>query len=184
MQRALVVGATGMLAGVCTGLAIDNGMTVGAIARTKESLNRLGAVPPGIPGKLIPMALDYHDIGRLKHWIAHFQLMEGPIDLVVAWMHEPWMASLEAIVAEVEAYRHMPWRLVHVVGSGTALETLTPPVSGSWCQYQRVTLGFVVEASTSRWLTHSEICQGVLQSIRRGQPASVVGTLEPWHRRP
>ena len=184
MQRALIVGGSGMLAGVTTGLATEYGMTVGVIARGQKGLERLTLASDAGPGRVVPMALDYHDIGRLRHWVAHFQLMEGPLDLVVAWIHQPESLVLEAIVEEIEAYRHMPWQFVQVSGSGRGVESLPRPALGAWGRYQRVVLGFVVEAGRSRWLTHPEICQGVLDAIVGGQPLSVVGVLEPWGQRP
>lgn len=184
MQRALVVGGSGMLAGVSTGLAAERGMTVGVIARSQKNLETLTWASAKGRGKVIPMALDYHDTVRLRHWLAHFQLMEGPLDLVVAWIHQPQSTVLETITEEIEAYRHMPWQLVQVLGSAQGVENPPPPALGAWGRYQRVVLGFVVEAARSRWLTHLEICQGVLDAIRLGQPLSVVGVLEPWDQRP
>lgn len=184
MQRAIVVGGSGMLAAVSSGLVKERGMTVGVIARTQKSLDRLEAIPSGFAGRLVPMALDYHNVDRLRHWIGHFQLMEGPIDLVVAWIHQPVVPVLEAVISEVEAYRHMPWRLVHVVGSQAGFEAPGIVTFSSWCAYQRVILGFVLEGNSSRWLLHSEISQGVLRAIQSDQPTSVVGTLEPPDRRP
>ncbi len=182
MQRALIVGGSGMLAGVSIGLASDHGMTVGVIARGQKGLEQLSLASAQGPGRVVPMALDYHNIKRLRHWVAHFQLMEGPLDLVVTWIHQPDALVLEAITLEIEAYRHMPWQLVQVIGSGTGGTPL--PQLGTWGRYQRVVLGFVVENARSRWLTHQEICQGVLDAILLGQPLSVVGVLEPSELRP
>ncbi len=184
MGRALVVGGSGMLATLSTRLATDGGMTVGVIARTRDSLERMGSVSPGKVGRLIPMALDYHDLTRLRHWVAHFQLMEGPLDLVVAWIHEPVEPVLSAIISEVEAYRHMPWHLVEVVGSRGGVQPGSPVPRGTWCLSQRVVLGFMVESGFSRWLSHEEISQGVFEAIQSGQLQSMVGTLEPWDEHP
>jgi len=78
-----------------------------------------------------------------------------------------------------------PWQLFHVLGSRSNLDELlrTVPVPAC-CIYHQVQLGFVIEGDRSRWLTHSEISGGVIEAIRGGLPRHVVGTLEPWSRRP
>tara|TARA_R110000744_G_C19180117_1_gene542637 strand:- start:75 stop:539 length:465 start_codon:yes stop_codon:yes gene_type:complete len=47
-----------------------------------------------------------------------------------------------------------------------------------------VTLGFVIEESGSRWLTHQEISEGVLDAFLSGRAASIVGTVEPRSMKP
>lgn len=160
---------------------VEQGMTVGVIARSSESLARLEDVSG--PGRLVPLALDYHDVIRLKHWVRHFQLMEGPLDLVVAWVHKPSTSVLEAVVEEVHAYRQMPWRLIHLVGSneGHRPATWTPATP---CYYQRVVLGFINEANGSRWLTHQEVFMGVVKAVTTGVDHLMIGTLSPWEQRP
>ncbi|NLG69565.1 MAG: hypothetical protein GX496_08420 [Firmicutes bacterium] len=51
-------------------------------------------------------------------------------------------------------------------------------------RYREVILGFVVEPSGSRWLTHDGISPGVLEAIDRDAPRWIVGTVEPWSARP
>ena len=171
-----------MLMSLCIEL-VNQGITVAAIARTPEGLDRLQLKSQGLEGRVVPMALDYHNLNRLSHWIAHFQLIEGPLDVVVAWIRHPVVPVLETIVAEVHAYRHIPWQLVHVVGSKNTMEPFSwrpsPPA-----QYQQVTLGFKIESGTSRWLTDQEIVDGVYAAIVDRQDFSVVGTVTPWERRP
>ncbi len=171
-----------MLSRLCIDL-VSQGITVAVVARTPESLERLQQKSRGLEGRVVPMALNYHNRDRLSHWIAHFQLMEGPLDVVVAWIHYPAVPVLETIAAEVHAYRHIPWQLVHVVGSQNAMEPFSwrpsPPA-----QYQQVTLGFKIESGTSRWLTDQEIVNGVYAAIVDRRDFSVVGTVTPWERRP
>src|SRR5690606_3732421 len=50
--------------------------------------------------------------------------------------------------------------------------------------YREVIRGFVIDAGRSRWLTHREISQGVLEAIRADRPRSIVGTVTPWPARP
>ena len=60
-----------------------------------------------------------------------------------------------------------------------ALEALPPNVA-----YRQVILGFQIEGERSRWLTHGEISQGVLQAIADDAEYHVVGVVRPWERRP
>lgn len=51
--------------------------------------------------------------------------------------------------------------------------------------YHAVILGFVLlPGGQSRWLTNSEISQGVLDAIAAEAKRHIVGTVEPWSRRP
>ena len=57
------------------------------------------------------------------------------------------------------------WELYHVLGSSSNLDEMlrkvpVPPE----CAYHQVQLGFVVEGSRSRWLTHDEISNGVIDA--------------------
>ncbi|NWG46914.1 MAG: hypothetical protein HXY25_10275 [Alphaproteobacteria bacterium] len=50
--------------------------------------------------------------------------------------------------------------------------------------YTQVILGFHLEGETARWLTHAEIAGGVLDALAGPTARHVIGTLEPWERRP
>ena len=45
-------------------------------------------------------------------------------------------------------------------------------------------LGFKIIGSHSRWLTHAEISNGVIESLKGNKTKTIVGTLHPWDRRP
>jgi len=51
-------------------------------------------------------------------------------------------------------------------------------------RYRTILLGFVVEGKTSRWLTNNEICDGVIEAIENDARDSIIGTVEPWNKRP
>ena len=40
------------------------------------------------------------------------------------------------------------------------------------------------EGGRSRWLTHDEISQGVLDAIQVGEDVAIIGTVQPWEERP
>ncbi|MCY0908939.1 MAG: short-chain dehydrogenase, partial [Sulfobacillus thermotolerans] len=60
MKQALVLGGTGMLAGLIPAL-IDRGYWVTVIARDATRLSALGTAMAPKPPTITPLALDYHD---------------------------------------------------------------------------------------------------------------------------
>lgn len=81
-----------------------------------------------------------------------------------------------------------PLKIYHVLGSASNLEAIKKSAavaSRPDCDYRQVQLGFVIEDDgRSRWLTNREISDGVIRAIREDRETTVVGTLEPWDRRP
>ena len=51
-------------------------------------------------------------------------------------------------------------------------------------RYRQVLLGFVHDDGVSRWLTHEEICAGVLRAAAGDDVVTVAGQVEPWKLRP
>jgi hypothetical protein len=163
MKQALVVGGTGMLAPVTPWL-IAEGFAVTVIGRKPERLQALLDLAGSDSRFVTPVALDYHDSGKLHKWLEHVQLMQGPFDVVVAWIHQPKTEVLEVIDAEVLGYRHDSWRLIDLEGLGREIA----PVSLSWtsaCRYQRIDLGYQRTALGYRWLTDEEIVAGVKEAV-------------------
>lgn len=84
----------------------------------------------------LSVAIDLSHSQRLGRWIAHQQLMHGPIDRAVVWGPTAPTSVLQSIVDEVEAYRHNPWDIYHFVALG-------PPRSvpqSLFCRYHAVVL--------------------------------------------
>jgi hypothetical protein len=50
--------------------------------------------------------------------------------------------------------------------------------------YAQVILGFVLEGTSSRWLSHDEISAAAVAQMEHPQPRLIAGVLEPWDRRP
>lgn len=131
-------------------------------------------------GKLHPLYVDYRHLVEFKQNIK--QTFDW--DLIIAWIHrvpENPMETLLESIQEQETNCH----LYHVLGSSSDLnemrETLEIP---KHCYYHQVKLGFKVDHNQSRWLTNSEISDGVIEAIKSGQSTYIVGQLEPWGQRP
>lgn len=183
MQNALVLGASGMLSGLCVRL-LEHDFQVFAVARTWDSLELLHTAAEGRTDRLTTMALDYHDTERLGRWIAHTQLMYGPLDRVFAWIHGDFEAVLDTVDREVFAYRRNPWTLHHIRGSRAADAPYQRPRLSPICTYQEIVLGFVRDHSGSRWLTDKEIVDGIWRASLEGSGRSVVGQAGPSELRP
>ena len=51
-------------------------------------------------------------------------------------------------------------------------------------RYRQVLLGFMHQHGVSRWLTHEEICAGVVRAAAGDDVVTVAGQVEPWKLRP
>ncbi|MCL5115791.1 MAG: short-chain dehydrogenase [Firmicutes bacterium] len=183
MENALVIGGTGMLRGVVLKL-LEDSCQVFVIARHRDALHALQEEAGAAVERLTVMAMDYHDLERLGRWIAHIQLMHGPLDRVIAWVHDDAAAVLRVVDHEVYLYRRSPWNLFHVVGSRAAVDPPQLPTLSENCRYHQVILGFIQESGSSRWLTHQEIVSGVYDAVKHPADFTVVGTVEPYENRP
>ncbi|MFB5084679.1 short-chain dehydrogenase [Symbiobacterium thermophilum] len=178
-MHALVVGGTGMLREATLALT-RSFTTVSVVARRADAM-------PGRPAGINPVPVDYHDTGALAQALRRAIGEHGPVRLAVCWIHSTAPEALGVVAAEIGRGGE-PCRLFHVRGSAAAdptrlprpaLEALPPNVA-----YRQVILGFQIEGERSRWLTHGEISQGVLQAIADDAEYHVVGVVRPWERRP
>jgi NAD(P)-dependent dehydrogenase (short-subunit alcohol dehydrogenase family) len=160
--KTLVVGGTGMLAGLVRALA-EEGDDVTVLARWGW---------PG-SGSVQSLLVDYRNADALKLVLKDAGLFER----MVAWIHSDAPGALgvlrQSVVGDV----------LHVLGSAAAdpgFPVHIPAVG----EPREVILGFVRAGTHSRWLTDDEISAGVLQALNSGEPRSVIGTVTPWSDRP
>lgn len=92
---------------------------------------------------------------------------------------------LGMIGSEIENASTNEWELYHVLGSSKNLDEIDKSIDiSAKCLYHQVQLGFILYGNRSRWLTHDEISNGVITCIQNKLKKFVVGTLEPWDKRP
>jgi hypothetical protein len=188
--HALVVGASGMLAGVVLHLA-GEGHRVSAVARRPAPLEALVRRAGEMGGGVRALPLDYRDGPALRDALDRASGEWGPIRLAVCWIHSvaPEAAWTVAQVMEGDGGEGRP-RLLHLLGSaGDDPRRPRPELDRRRARfpgvdYQQVILGYTVEDGRSRWLTDEEIVDGVVRAIRRPEARTVIGTLEPWSGRP
>jgi hypothetical protein len=153
-MHALVVGGSGMLAGVCRGLAAE-GHDVSVVARGSGRLEALRSE------RITPVQVDYADLDAFEAALRAAIGERGPIGLAVCWIRS-WEPDSLRLVADV-----LPdgAPLYHVLGT-----TGTPAAELAGVDYI-VRLG----RKGDRWLTNEEISAGVLEAIARESADFLVG---------
>ena len=133
------------------------------------------------------IALDYHRTTELVERLNDARRAHGPFDLAVLWLHSSADESVGAVM-NLLGDQSQPCRVFHVLGSASADPSRDDDkrlaYAGSLADYHRVILGFVRQGERSRWLTHPEISDGVLEAIEADQPEFIVGQVRPWEQRP
>ncbi|GAB5497031.1 MAG: short-chain dehydrogenase [Phycisphaerales bacterium] len=161
----MVVGGTGMLAGVCRELA-ERGCLLSVLARRQADLG------PGVTC----YPCDYTDPDSFKSAADSAIRQTGKPSLLITWIH-----STAPLAADLIHSWTTPTRHIRVLGSASANK---PAPDLSEAGVEQVVLGFVVNQTGSRWLTHDEICEGVMRAVDHPQRRTVVGELEPREKRP
>lgn len=183
MTNALIIGGTGMLGGATEWLTEHVDHTT-VIARNQTKFQRLQE-KLAHPEKLTFLPINYQNNELLKNHIQEMIVKNGPISIVVSWIHSTAPEALPTIITTIDSLQTKRWSLYHVTGSSADLskikQRLTVPET---CDYLQVQLGFIIEQNRSRWLTHQEISNGVIEAIKHKNKVTVVGTLEPWEQRP
>jgi len=133
--------------------------------------------------------VDYRDTDAFVRTVESAIAQSGPISLAVVWIHgvapDAPLALAAALTQDGAACRY-----IHVLGSAAA--NPAAPDDGrrpaferlTGLRYEEVVLGFIREGARSRWLTNTEIAEGVNRAIDLGATRSVVGTVEPWSAKP
>lgn len=187
MSHVLIAGGTGMLKNVSLYFT-SHGMNVSVIARNPGKFEQL-ILSKGIHGYINPLRADYNDYEQLKRRIVNAVSIYGPIETVVAWIHS---SAPEAphIIAEIVNSYNIPVKYFHILG----IEHSDPSaVNEDYKEifyrlknifYRKVILGFIIEDDKSRWLTDTEISNGVIDALKKDDDVFTVGRTEPWEMKP
>ncbi|PLR95056.1 short-chain dehydrogenase [Bacillus sp. T33-2] len=181
MNHALVIGGTGMLTNVSLWLASKK-YHISVVGRNPGKMDRM--ISRAIDQSLItPLLVDYRDDNQLSEKLRFAIQNNGQPDLVVAWIHSNAEYALHTVI---QAISNQNFKLIHVLGSSANLKEMKTKINiPDGCQYHQVQLGFNIEENgLSRWLTHEEIANGVIDSIKSDKQLNIVGTVDPWKKRP
>jgi hypothetical protein len=183
MTTTLLLGTTGMLAEAAAH----------AVARSKKAVlvsrhaDQFSFNNDVLDHKVTPLNVSYEDEGAFLDAL----LYHAPFDLALTWLHPPadiLRAALDSMIAP-------GGKLVEVMGSRSVLLGRNGEVSiaerraealalQTGITYAQLILGFVLEGSESRWLTHEEISAAAIAQMENPQARRIAGTLEPWEKRP
>lgn len=182
MNHALVVGGTGMLTDVSLWLS-SNDYHVSIIAQNKRKMENL-ILKSSNKSRITPVLVDYRQEEKLKEKLFEISRNHGGIQLVVAWIHSDADQAF-SIINQVVAETVDHWRMFHILGSSTNLNELKQELhAADNCSYHQIQLGFIRNQNQSRWLTHSEISNGIIDAIKNDHPTYIVGMIKPWELRP
>lgn len=158
---------TGMLS-ACTIMLLERGYHIHLISRTPEQLRT--QVVKSVCKRLSISVCDYCDDEAFTQALS---AAPQPVVGVIGWIHSSapnaWN-TVHSTYADVD--------ILKVAGSSKN------PINTDPDQARLVTLGFVIEKSRSRWLIHQEISEGVFDAFVSGRTSTIVGTLDPWSKRP
>jgi hypothetical protein len=166
---------------------------VTVVARDGSRLDALAREAEEAAGRIVPLSCDYREPQRLESAIAAEVRKWGRPDPAIAWIREDALeglhAAARALVAASEGERPSPSRLVHFLPSAARSPVVRKQLRDAFAgygsiRYRQVVLGFTLEEGISRWLTDTEISDGVLRSLELPGSEFVVGQVHPWSRRP
>lgn len=187
MPHALIVGGTGMLKGV-PHYFTQHGYTVSVIGRNQNKFEEL-IFSKGIHGFINPIKTDYRDYEKLAKKLQNAISVYGPVETAISWIHST-APEAPFVIAGILNNQNIKTKYYHILGSadiqpdGQNKKFETDIEEYENIIYRKVILGFVIEDETSRWLTDTEISNGVTDAVINERDTFIVGTVEPWEKRP
>ena len=172
MPHALIVGGTGMLKDVPHYFA-RHGYTVSVIARNPSGLNKLIEAKDQ-HGFINPIKVDYSDYFLLEEKLKSAINNYGKIEAAVCWIHST-APEAPFIIAEILNSQNTKVKFYHVLGSVKVQpdgrnEKFEMNISKyENIIYKKIILGFVTEDEKSRWLTNTEIGNGVIDALKKDE---------------
>lgn len=187
MPHALVIGGTGMLRGVSFRLA-RRGLSVSVVARSHARLSALVRDPLAC-GLVHAVPADYTDQQRFAASLRAAAMARGPFDLAVCWVHHVAAHAVPLVAGLITRDHGPPAHLVQIVGCeahhlSRDVAASEDAVRASGVRTTRVILGWMRDATASRWLTDEEICTGTMRGVDGNERDVVVGVTSPWTDRP
>lgn len=166
----------------------SHGMNVSVIARNPAKFEEL-ILSKGSYGFINPLRVDYTDYEQLKRKIVNAVNIYGPVETAVVWIHS---AAPEAphIIAEILNSYNIPVKYFHILGIGHSdPEAVSEDYREIFYRlkniiYRKIILGFVTEDDKSRWLTDTEISNGVIDALKKDDEIFTVGKTAPREMRP
>src|SRR5271163_401747 len=169
-KHVLIIGGSGMLCGVARHY-LSQGADVSVLARHLRPIEKIAEDVQPLHGKLWPVVVDYGNAAMMRQMLVEHHLRK-PFSLVIAWVHSEYPHSLRAVdeMVSIKPQRSKV-RLFQLLGSSHVISDIGGEEGG----YRSICLSSVVEGTMRRWLSHEEICTGVIHAIQNDQKATVIG---------
>lgn len=171
-----------MLSGVCIELA-SRGWQVSVAARDWTRLGSLAERSES--GRVGPISTDYQKPAEFIADIRTATRAHEPVGLTIAWIHSGNDVAVQALIDLCRVQAGQP-TFIHVLPSAMKPQhdNVLIPFDVAGIDYRRVYLGWLPTGTSTRWLTHEEICAGVLGVIEDAAPVHMIGRFEPSESRP
>lgn len=181
-NHALIIGGSGMLRKVSIHLA-KQGFCVSVIGRNMDKLQKLELEAINFTGSIIPICVDYTDNNKLRDSIKKIINDNGPISIIIAWIHTPASEAIETVINEIDVKDNKCF-FFHVLGSSDT-DKLVSEIKMFSDKYQKseniyyhqIVLGQIKKEASSRWLTNDEISLGVINAISKKKKIYLVGEI-------
>lgn len=187
-DHVLVVGGSGMLKGVVK-YFMEQGNIVTVVGRNRKKLQILEQELHGTPGVLNSVAVDYANTDKFIQELSRSITQYGPIRTSVNWIHSTAPHAPKALM-DLQNTTSPGSTYLRLLGSAYGNPEKKSNDRGFMkksypnIHYCEAILGFFLESQSSRWLTHQEICHGVIDAIESQADRKIVGTVSPWSKRP
>ncbi len=162
---------------------ILNNFSVSVIGRDIQKLNYFTDKFPG--KKTIDLiSQDYCDTESFIKAVDTNIKLHGIFDIVISWLHSNANNSLLQLI-DVLAKYNSKTIFYHIKGSASSsLAQTKSNLFNNKLDYREISLGFKIENNSSRWLTNTEISNGIIDAYMSKKTKYVVGQIEPTDRRP
>lgn len=184
MNRILIIGGTGMLR-EATEYFILNNFRVSIIGRDVKKLNYFTDKFPD--KKTINLiSQDYRDTKNFIKVIKKNIKLHGSFDIIISWIHSNANNSLLQLIDTLVKYNKTTI-FYHIKGSASSTTSNTTTkcdLFNTRLDYREIFLGFKIDNNSSRWLTNTEISNGIIDAVNSNILKCIVGQTEPIDLRP
>lgn len=170
MNHVCIIGGTGMLAEVTKWYA-DHHHLVSVIARNEEKMNRLKRSCSN-PNNIKAVYVDYRDSDKLHESLKQNISRYGSISKTILWVHSDGLQALPVVFELIEE-KSTVWQIIGSKAIAKAFRNQYKP--SKKVTYNLIQLGFIRQHNSQRWLTNTEIADGVIRSILSGKEYSLIG---------
>jgi hypothetical protein len=170
MKHVCLIGGTGMLAEVTKWYA-DNNHIVSVVARNEGKMNQLKNSCSN-PENIKEVYVDYRDLAKFQESLKQNIKRYGLFSKAVIWIHSDVLLALPVIIELLEE-KSAVWQILGSKANAKAFRTQYQPSQN--VTYNLIQLGFIRENNSHRWLTNTEIADGVIRSILSGKEYCLIG---------